>query len=206
MHIAILGTGDIAEALGRQWVRAGHEVGVAGRDPERARRLATAIGASSSGPLQHATTADVLLLALPAAAIPGVLAQLGALPGRVLIDPSNWFEPGTTTPAAPAGTSMAGRIAALVPRAHVVKAFHLAHVDVWRMTPPVFAGRPLSVPLLGDDPTALATVATLVRDLGAAPIEAGGLERAWMLEATAAVAIGLWVAGHDAQAVLAPVP
>jgi predicted dinucleotide-binding enzyme len=206
MHIGILGTGGIAEALGTQWVRAGHEVSIAGRDPERARRLATAIGALSSGPLQNAGTADVLLLALPADAIPDVLAQLGPLPGRVLIDPSNWFEPGTTIPAAPAGTSMAGRIATLVPDAHVVKAFHLSHVDIWRMTPPVFAGRPLHVPLLGNDPTAVSTVATLVRDLGAVPIDAGGLDRAWMFEATAAAAIGLWFAGHDAQAVLPPLP
>lgn len=204
MHIGVLGTGGIADALGTQWVHAGHEVSICGRDPMRARQLAAAIGATSSGPLQQASTADVLLLALPAHAIPDVLAPLGPLRGRVLIDPSNWFEPGTTTPAAPVGTSMAERIAALAPHAHVVKAFHLAHVDIWRMTPPVFAGRPLSVPVLGNDPAAVSTVAALVRDLGAEPIDAGGLDRAWMLEATAAVAIGLWVAGHDAQAMLAP--
>lgn len=204
MHIGILGTGGMAAALGTQWVRAGHRVHVGGRDLQRAQELAATIGAAGGGSFADVTGNDVLLLALPAAAIPEVLAPLGALAGRTVIDPSNWFEPDTTTPAAPAGTSMAGLIAALVPHAHVVKAFHLTHVDVWRMAPPVFAGRPLAVPLAGDDPEALATAATLVRDLGADPVQAGGLDRAWLLEATAAVAIGLWFSGHDAQAILTP--
>jgi predicted dinucleotide-binding enzyme len=73
------------------------------------------------------------------------------------------------------------------------------------MTPPVFGGRALSVPLCGDDPGALDAVRTLVRDLGATPVDGGGLERAALLEATAAFVIGLWFGGVDAQAVLAPV-
>jgi predicted dinucleotide-binding enzyme len=51
--------------------------------------------------------------------------------------------------------SAAERIAAAAPDARVVKAFNLCHVDVWRLTPPVFDGRPLAVPLCGDDERAL---------------------------------------------------
>ncbi|MEU7559961.1 hypothetical protein AB0B38_16880 [Streptomyces eurythermus] len=57
----------------------------------------------------------------------------------------------------------AERIAAAGPAARVVKAFDLWHESVWRLTPPVFAGRPLAVPLCGDDADALAVVRRLVR-------------------------------------------
>ncbi|MET8854052.1 hypothetical protein [Amycolatopsis sp. NPDC004625] len=47
-------------------------------------------------------------------------------------------------------------------------------------------------------------MSTLVRDIGARPVRAGGLSEAALLEATAAFAIRLWFAGEDAQAILAP--
>lgn len=73
------------------------------------------------------------------------------------------------------------------------------------MRPTVFDGRPLAVPLCGDDETALARVHALVRDVGCAPVACGGLERAGLLEATAALFIALWVGeGADAQAIAPP--
>jgi len=179
MRIGIFGTGGMADALGTQWARAGHEIRVAGRRTGTWREVAA--------------FADVVLLAIPAAAIGEVLAQAGPLAGKVLVDCTN--DPALT------GAPVASRI---VTEAHVVKAFNLAHVDVWRMTPPVFDGRPLSVPLCSDDPAALEAVSTLVRDIGARPVIAGGLDRAALLEATAAFVIGLWFAGEDAQAILTP--
>ncbi|SEB34023.1 hypothetical protein SAMN04489727_0896 [Amycolatopsis tolypomycina] len=190
MRIGIFGTGGMADALGTQWAR--HDLMVSGRsDPAP---LAERLGAATGTWRETAAFADVLLLAVPAVAIGEVLAEAGPLAGKVLVDCTN--DPGLT------GAPVASRIAT---DAHVVKAFNLAHVDVWRMTPPAFDGRPLSVPLCGDDPAALEAVSTLVRDIGAKPVHAGGLDRAALLEATAAFAIGLWFAGEDAQAILTPI-
>ncbi|MGP4109898.1 NADPH-dependent F420 reductase [Streptomyces sp. 4N509B] len=149
--------------------------------------------------------ADAVLLAVHAeAAVEVVMAVASAgapLSGRTLIDCTNAVEPGRFTLAAP----MAERIAEAAPGAHVVKAFNLCHVDVWRLDPPVFDGRPLAVPVCGADPAALATVHTLVTDLGCTPVAGGGPERAGLLEATAAFVIGLWLgAGADARAMLPP--
>ncbi|WP_411095642.1 NADPH-dependent F420 reductase, partial [Streptomyces sp. 021-3] len=103
------------------------------------------------------------------------------------------------------GPSAARRLADAAPGARVVKAFNLCHEDVWRTTPPVFDGRPLAVPVCGDDGEALARVAELVRDTGCTPLTGGGLDRAGLLEATAALFIGLWVGeGADAQAIVPP--
>ncbi|AZQ37732.1 NADP oxidoreductase [Streptomyces cyaneochromogenes] len=194
MRIGILGTGGMADALGTQWRRAGHEV------------LA---GSRSAGGLREAAEfgTDAVLLAVPYAAVVGVVTGLEpVLRGRVLIDCTNPVGPGFGLLTA-GGPAAAERIASAAPAAHVVKAFNLCHVDVWRMTPPVFDGRPLAVPLCGDDEAALSVVRRLVRDLGCEPLNAGGLDRAGLLEATAALLIGLWVGeGADAQAIAPPLP
>ncbi|MGI5378550.1 NADPH-dependent F420 reductase [Streptomyces sp. CA-251387] len=192
MRIGILGTGGMSDALGTQWRRAGHEV--------RA-------GSRSAGGLREAVEfgTDAVLLAVPYAAVVEVVAGLEpVLRGRVLIDCTNPVGPGFGLLTA-GGPAAAECIAAAAPAAHVVKAFNLCHVDVWRMTPPVFDGRPLAVPLCGDDEGALSVVRRLVHDLGCEPLNAGGLDRAGLLEATAALLIGLWVGeGADAQAIAPP--
>ncbi|WP_225823187.1 NADPH-dependent F420 reductase [Streptomyces naphthomycinicus] len=192
MRIGILGTGGMARALGEPWERAGHEVVAAGRSRGDVRAAAA-----------HGT--DAVLLAVPYTAAVDVVTGLApVLAGRVLIDCTNPVGPGFGLRTA-GGPAAAERIAAAAPAARVVKAFNLCHESVWRLTPPVFAGRPLAVPLCGDDEDALAVVRRLVRDLGCVPLAAGGLDRAGLLEATAALLIRLWVGeGADAQAIAPP--
>ncbi|MCK7622183.1 NAD(P)-binding domain-containing protein [Streptomyces sp. RS10V-4] len=206
MRIGIVGTGNMADALGGQWARAGHDVLVGGRDADRAAALAERIGARAGGPrdaVGHGT--DAVLLAVPYGAAATVAAGLaGALADRTLIDCTNPVGPGFVLETR-GGPSAAERLAAAAPGARVVKAFNLCHESVWRHSPPVFGGRPLAVPLCGDHAPALATVRRLVRDLGCEPLAAGGLDRAALLEATAALLIGLWVGeGADAQAIAPP--
>ncbi|MEV7289065.1 NAD(P)-binding domain-containing protein [Streptomyces sp. NPDC093252] len=207
MRIGVLGTGGMADALAAHWVRAGHEVVVGGRDPDRAARLAARIGggAHGAGPAAAAGFGQVVLAALPFGAGAGVVGELRAeLAGRVLVDCSNPVGPGFRLLTG-AGPSAAERLASAAPGARVVKAFNLCHEGVWRMRPPVFDGRPLTVPLCGDDPEALELTGRLVRDTGCVPVSAGGLERAGLLEATAALFIGLWVGeGADVQAMAPP--
>ncbi|MFF3347633.1 NADPH-dependent F420 reductase [Streptomyces sp. NPDC002779] len=204
MRIGIIGAGAMAEGLGGQWARAGHDVLVGGRDEGRTTALAARIGARAGRP-GEAARRDVVLAAVPyAAAVPVVSALAGDLAGRTLVDCTNPVGPGFRLLTA-GGPSAAERIAAAAPGAHVVKAFNLCHESVWRLTPPVFDGRPLAVPLCGDEGAALESVRRLVRDLGCEPVHGGGLDRAALLEATAAFLIGLWVGeGADAQAIAPP--
>ncbi|GLW74082.1 NADP oxidoreductase [Kitasatospora phosalacinea] len=207
MRIGILGTGNMADALGTHWARAGHRLTIGGRNPDRARQLAERIGRGArSGGLRTAVAdAEVVLVALPFGTGAEVVRTLAEpLAGRTLVDCANPVGPGFRLLTGH-GPSAAEQLASAAPGAHVVKAFNLCHEDVWRMRPPVFDGRPLAVPLCGDDPAALAQVTTLVRDLGCTPLSAGALDRAGLLEATAALFIGLWVGGGaDAQAIAPP--
>ncbi|MFF0725731.1 NADPH-dependent F420 reductase [Streptomyces sp. NPDC004134] len=208
MKIGVLGTGNMAHALATHWVRAGHHLTIGGRDIHKAHHLAARLGgATTAGDLRAAAEGgqDVVLAALPFDAGADVLRDLGAaLDGKVLLDCSNPVGPGFRL-LTDGGPSAAQLLAAAAPGAHVVKAFNLCHEDVWRMRPPVFDGRPLAVPLCGDDPAALALVRQLIRDVGCEPVPGGGLERAGLLEATAALFIALWVGeGADAQAIAPP--
>ncbi|WP_410604554.1 NADPH-dependent F420 reductase [Amycolatopsis sp. lyj-90] len=195
MRIGIFGAGGMAEALGGQWMAAGHEVMVAARDRAKAAEISPRVGTWA----ETAAASEVILLAVPADAVTEVVAAAGNLAGKVLIDCTNAVGPGAvlTVPG------QAARIAAAAPDAHVVKAFNLCHVDVWRMTPPVFGGRPLAVPICGDK---VGEVSSLVRDIGCTPLDAGGLDRARLMEATMAFVVGLWFDGHDAQACFPPLP
>jgi len=179
MRIGTLGAGRMATALGEAWRAAGHEVVLGSRES-----LAEA-----------ATFGEVVLLAVPADAVPSVLPVIPD--GAVVIDCTNGVTAGRWD------HSVYTRIAALAPALRVVKAFNLSHDSVWRRPSRVFGGRPLAVPLCGP-PEAVAVVSPLVTDLGCTPFDAGGPDRAPLMEATAAFAIGLWFAGYDAQAVLTP--
>ncbi|GLZ75880.1 NADP oxidoreductase [Actinorhabdospora filicis] len=210
MKIGVIGNGSMAAVLGGRWAAAGHDVLFGGRDTARAASLAARLTTAGT-PARAGTPAEAaahgtgaVLLAVPADAAPKVAAILAAeLTGRTVIDCANPVGPGFLL-TGPPGTSTATAIAAAAPSAHIVKAFNLCHESVWA-TPPVYDGRPLAVPLCGDDPTALTTARRLTTDLGATPVDAGGLNRAALLEATAALVIGLWVgAGADAQAILPP--
>ncbi|MEU3464726.1 NAD(P)-binding domain-containing protein [Streptomyces sp. NPDC006733] len=207
MKIGVLGTGHMADALATQWARAGHQVRVGGRNVRNAQRLATRIGGGAEhGGLREAVDfGAVVLVALPYGAGTDVVGEhRAALQGKVLLDCANPVGPGFRL-LTDGGPSAAQRLAAAAPGAHVVKAFNLCHEDVWRMTPPVFDGQPLHVPLCGDDAAALALARALVRDMGGEPVSGGGLDRAGLLEATAALFIGLWVGeGADVRAIAPP--
>lgn len=177
--IGILGRGNMATALADGWRAAGHEVLTSGRDSLAA--------AARFGP--------VVLLAVPAKA--AVEALTDVPPSTVVIDCTNEVTP---------GFGVGHPYAAIVeahPDRQVVKAFNLCHDSVWRQPSRVFTGRRLAVPMCGPEP-AKKVVAPLITDLGCTPLDAGGPDRAALLEATAAFAIGLWFAGVDAQAILQP--
>lgn len=206
MRIGVLGTGGMADALAGHWARAGHRVVVGGRDRRKAEALAERIGggAEGAGTREAAGFGEVVLVALPYGAGADVVRGLrDELARKALVDCSNPIGPGFRLLTG-GGPSAARLLADAAPGARVVKAFNLCHVDVWRMRPPVFEGRPLAVPVCGDDEPALVRVRELVRDAGCVPVAAGGLERAGLLEATAALYIGLWVGENADVRAMAP--
>ncbi|MBG0564004.1 NAD(P)-binding domain-containing protein [Actinoplanes sp. NEAU-A11] len=204
MNVGILGTGGMAAALGGAWTRAGHRVLIGGRNHERAKLTAESIGAAAHGSLEDAARhGDAVLVAVPAAAAPQLVSDLaGPLAGRTVIDCTNPIV--ATSDGLLLDEPMAGRLAAAAGGAHVVKAFNLCHVSIWTLHRPAFENVPLAVPYCADHPAAAAVTETLISSIGCTPAACGGLARAAYLEATAALAIGLWWSGGQPRAMFPP--
>ncbi|MFI0370328.1 NADPH-dependent F420 reductase [Actinomadura sp. 1N219] len=207
MKIGVLGAGRMTEALASGWVRAGHDVLVGGRTAGKTADLAKRIGARAGTLREAAEFGDAVLVAVLLAGLDETLRAAGApegtLAGKTVIDCGNAVDIADFSQVTyEGGSSMAEEIARLSPGAHVVKAFNQAHADVWRMRPPVFGGRPLAVPIAGADEGKPAA-GTLIRDLGAEPLDAGDLTQARHLEAMAIIVIRLLFSGADPLSVFA---
>lgn len=210
MRIGILGTGNLAAALGGRWARAGHRVTVAGRSAAKAAALAATFGDTARAATfrEAVRDAEAVLLAVSWDGIGDVLREAGAADGSLagipVIDPTNAVEHGVGVLRTAPGESAAGRIAAAAPGSRVVKGFHLVPSTHWS-APPVL-GPATTVVLCGDDPAALGTVEALVRDVGAEPAVVGGLARARQLEETAGLFISLAFAGVEPRSVAPALP
>jgi hypothetical protein len=185
MKIAILGSGKVGGNLGKRWAAAGHTIVYGSRDPnsDKVKELLNNIGAqaSATGEAEAVRDAEVVLLAVPYHAAQGVLANVGDLGGRVLIDATNALaQGGPAVPLSPA--SSAGlNVASWAKNARVVKAFNTIGSAVM-MTPEV-DGRPVTLLYAGDDVAAKAVVRRLIQDIGFDPVDAGPLSNAYLLEA-----------------------
>lgn len=203
MKIGILGPGAMGAALGGRWVNMGHDVCIAGRDPRKAHDLAERLGPRArAGTLADAVAfGDMVLLAVRYEGVLSTLRQAGAhegaFIGKTLIDCNNAVETAAFTWVAGGGMSMAEQIALTARGASVVKAFHLCQASVWEMTPPVFDGRRLTVPICGNEDASKRQVAALVEVMGCRPIDLGPLAQARNLEPMAAVVIKLLFSGYD---------
>lgn len=207
MRIGVLGAGMMTEALAAGWARAGHDVLVGGRTPEKTAELAERIGARAGTLREAAEFGDAVLVAVRLAGLDETLRAAGApdgtLSGKTVLDCGNAVDVSDFSQVTfEGGTSMAEEVARLAPGAHVVKAFNQAHASVWRMNPPVFDGRPLAVPIAGHE-AGKATARTLIEDIGAEPLDAGDLTQARHLEAMAIVVIRLLFSGYDPLSVFA---
>lgn len=177
-RIVVVGAGSVGAALGANLLRLGHEVRYAVRDGST-RPLPDG---STAVPLEGAgRDADLVVLAVPFAAVEEVAPLLELPPGSVLVDATNPF-----SRPVPAGyASAADLVAALAgPDVRVVKAFNVLGAE-HMSEPPLPDGHRPVLPVAGDHPLARARVAALARDMGFDAVEVGDLSGAAVMEAAA---------------------
>jgi predicted dinucleotide-binding enzyme len=128
MNIGIIGTGEMASALGGLWARKGHRVMFGSRDPKRAEILAKSIGPNATGGniADAGAFGNPLLLATPGSPplVEPLLRSLGNLSGKILIDCTNPLSDDFFSLTVGHTTSGAEEIAKLARGAKVVKAFN----------------------------------------------------------------------------------
>jgi 8-hydroxy-5-deazaflavin:NADPH oxidoreductase len=185
MKVTIIGSGNVGSALGGTFARAGHDVTLAARDGARARAVAQQIGATAAtSPAEAARDADVVVLAVPFAALDEVAEELReAAANKVVVDVTNPLTADYSGLATEGGPSAAEQLAEHLPDAKVVKAFNTVFGAV--QANPTAHGQPADVLLATDDEAARATVAELASTSGFRPVAAGPLNAARQMEALA---------------------
>jgi predicted dinucleotide-binding enzyme len=198
VKIGLLGTGNLARALGGAWAATGHTIAVTGRDIGRAESAAKTIGAAATAvePAALAAGTDVVVLAVSWTGIESALTLIGGpqgkLAGTIILDCTNPVDFATGRLELPSG-SAAEIVARTAPGAHVTKALHLFPSATWPFTgnsddSPV-------VPIYGDDSASLERVRELVGDLGSTPVVVGGLDAARQAEEVAGFVTRVAIAG-----------
>lgn len=196
MRIAIIGAGNVGQALATSIRRAGHEVTLAASTPESAEEKAEEVGvAPAPSNAEAARDAEVVILAVWYTEHEAVAKQLGdAVDGKVVVDVSNPVTPSMDWLATEGGPSAAERLAGLLPNARVVKAFNTifaavqADPDVNAITADAFVA--------ADDEGARDAVMRLAESMGFRPIDAGPLRNARLLEALGFLGIYLNATNH----------
>lgn len=184
MRIAIIGAGSVGSALARGLKGKGHDVtlGVRAPDDPAVAALAAETGAHVARPDHAAAAAEVVVLALPWAVAEAAVKSLGSLAGKTLIDCMNPLGMVNGALGLTAGhSSSAGEmVAAWLPSAHVVKTLNQVGAEIIASNAR-FPHRPVMF-MAGDSSAAKARAATLLTDLGFEALDAGGIDKARLLE------------------------
>jgi 8-hydroxy-5-deazaflavin:NADPH oxidoreductase len=176
---AIIGFGEVGQALARAFARSGIEVSVATtRDPESFASAAAAIGPQVvPKTLAEAVKADVLFLAVRFESHPDVAKALPTWQGKTIVDVTNAY--GVSTKEL--GGQPSGKVVAQAfTGARLVKGFNHLVAAVLGQDPAVHGGRRV-VFLTSDDDAAAAEIGALAKNLGFAPIQLGGLSEGGLL-------------------------
>jgi len=179
LKIAILGTGKAGSALQTALSRAGYEV----RSAKRGQVAAIA------------SSAEVIILAVPFAAVPEVARELGsAADGKTVVDVTNALTSDFQL-AVGFTTSGAEQLQKALPRANVVKAFNTVFAQ--HMSAGTVNGEMLTAFVAGDNEAARNTVLKMARAIGFDAVDTGPLKNARYLEPLAFLNIQLsWVLGN----------
>ena len=188
MQFAIIGAGNVGNALAAGWSAAGHRITFGVREPQAA-PSGGATGTTYASVAAAAKSAEVLILSVPWQAVPEALASAGDLTGKILIDCTNPLQMGPDGLELAIGQTSSGaeRVAELAPGASVFKTLNqtgfanMEHAHEFAL--------PAVMYVAGDDEMRKPLVMSLVADLGFQAVDAGPLRIARLLEPMAM----LWI-------------
>ena len=177
MQIAVIGSGNIGGTLARKWAAAGHQVVIGARDPAKpdVQELVGQLGGvgRAAGIAEAVHDSDVVVFAVPGAAMPDTVGSLGsALNGKLVIDATNNI--------GAAVANSVGPITAAAPGAHVFRAFNIYGFE--NFADPVLGGVQADMFYAGTDGAARQQAERLIRDVGLNPICLGGLDKAELVD------------------------
>jgi predicted dinucleotide-binding enzyme len=179
MTYAIIGFGNIGQALAKAFARKGLEVSVATtRDPQSFTADAAAIGPTViPKTMADAVKADIIFLAVRFDAHPDVAKALPTWQGKTIVDVTNAYG---VPPEELGGQPSSRFIEQAFSGARLVKGFNHLIAATLDQDPNVQGGRRV-VFLASDDDAAAAEIGTLAENLGFAPVKLGALSEGGLL-------------------------
>ena len=190
MKVGILGSGTVGKTLGAGFLKHGHEVMLGTRDPSKpeVQQWVRENTGGSAGTFERAAKfGEFLVLAtLGRAAEEAIrLGGISNFKGKTVMDTTNPISDAPPTGGVLQFTtgpneSLSETIQALIPQAHVVKAFN--SVGAGRMVNPHFEQGTPTMFICGDDAPAKAQVSGVARQFGWEEFDCGGLLAARALE------------------------
>ncbi len=180
LRIGIIGTGKIGGALATHWARAGHELVISSRHPERLEPLAAELGPKvrTGTPAEAAAFGEVVLVSVPYGAMPQIGRDYARLlAGKVVLDTGNPFLGRDGEMAREAQRKGAGIASAeFLPGARLVRAFNC--IPAYSLANRAFREPArIAIPIASDDAEALEVAQRLVDDAGFDAVVVGPLER-----------------------------
>ena len=179
MSYAIIGAGKAGKALAKAFARKGVEVAIASkRSTEALEPVAKAIGPTIiPKSLRDAVKADIVILAIPFGTQKEVAKAAESWQGKIVIDVTNAYG---VSPEELGNLPSSVVVSQAFPGAKLVKAFNSLAAETLAEDPNVKGGRRV-VFLSSDDEGGAAQVATLVEQLGFAPVHLGKLAEGGLL-------------------------
>jgi predicted dinucleotide-binding enzyme len=179
MGYAIIGFGNIGQALAKAFARKGIEVSVATtRDPESFASAAAAIGPTViPKKLAEAVKADIVFLAVRFESHQDVARALPTWKGKIIIDVTNAYG---VPPEKLGGPPSSKVVAQAFTGGRLVKGFNHLVAAVLAQDAAVHGGRRV-VFLASDDDAAAEEIGALAENLGFSPIKLGGLSEGGLL-------------------------
>jgi len=192
MRIGIIGAGSLGTGLTKHLVKNGHSVMLSfSKDAARLRSAADSLGVEAGTAAEAAAFGDLVTLATPWSVTAEALKAIGVVQDRkILWDCTNALNPDMSGLMIGTTTSAGEEVSKLAPWAKVVKAIP-PFAEVLHSSSPLIGGARPVVFVCGDDAGARKLVASVVEDIGAAPIEAGPLELARYTEPAAMLLVKL---------------
>ncbi|WP_255361719.1 NADPH-dependent F420 reductase [Mycobacterium sp. 852002-50816_SCH5313054-b] len=174
--MAIIGAGNVGNALGTAWRNRGHRVMFGVRNPDDPKYAS--LDAVETNEFATAA-ADVVVLCTPWRGTRAAVQGCGDLSGKVLIDCTNPLTPDVAGLEVGFVTSGAEEVAKWAPGARVCKAMN--QIGAAMMDGPQLPGEPVMF-ICGDDDEAKSVTAGLVAELGFETVDVGDLTLARLLE------------------------
>jgi predicted dinucleotide-binding enzyme len=175
--IGIIGGGHVAGNLARAWTKAGYKVMVSSRHPDKLKDVVQELGSNASaGSVKEAVAfGDVVLLAVPYSALPGIAKEHGAelATKKLVLDATNPIPQRDGDIAVKAKEKGVGEFtASLFPGAPIVRAFNGFAAERFSKGG-MKGGERMGVPIAGDDLVAISLATDLVRATGYEPVLVG---------------------------------